>query len=545
MTKTQAAAAVGFYGKLPCRGDFLRRRVPQEFVDAWDPWVQECISESWHQLEERWLESYLTSPVWRFVLADGVCGTGAYAGVMLPSVDRVGRYFPLTIVARWNVDDSLVDAACLQQRWFEAAEALAVQALDAETLDLDDFDADVARLATQIDVSGASESAFLRNVIQHSEFPHRLAQWHVPLAAADSLQRAINVLALRELERTLRPLSIWWTDGSNEVDPGMLCGRGLPDARSFAAMMSGEWVSYGWSSLDPNRNERVKPRVNGRAQPAQHSAAEAAGDSLFAPLPLQITACHEPQVREAGADASGAHFVLRPDLGLWGVATSDAARTEYTAAQAIADVLQSVPQAGSLTALVEEVRRAIDGAKEQLARATLPGIEDEPVGTQAIVFLARGDECALVCSGDVQAMRCRSAAVTPIIGVASFADSAYSSGTTRAPALGSLMDLLAAPIEKAVNVNEGNGPPATRAPNAHETLVRYESLRAGDSWVIAGAPIFEEPQLPAVAAALADSGAQPAPALTALRTACSTHAVDTGGTFPVLLLCAARPTVEA
>src|SRR5699024_3426987 len=98
---------------------------------------------------------------------------------------------------------------------------------------------------------------------------------------------------------------------------------------------------------------------------------------------------------------------------------------------------------------------------------------------------------------------------------------------------------------KAVNVNEGNGPPATRAPNAHETLVRYESLRAGDSWVIAGAPIFEEPQLPAVAAALADSGAQPAPALTALRTACSTHAVETGGTFPVLLLCAARPTVEA
>ncbi len=156
MTKTQAAAAVGFYGKLPCRGDFLRRRVPQEFVDAWDPWVQECISESWHQLEERWLESYLTSPVWRFVLADGVCGTGAYAGVMLPSVDRVGRYFPLTIVARWNVDDSLVDAACLQQRWFEAAEALAGQALDAETLDLDDFAADVARLATLIVVSGAS-----------------------------------------------------------------------------------------------------------------------------------------------------------------------------------------------------------------------------------------------------------------------------------------------------------------------------------------------------------------------------------------------------
>jgi len=105
----QTATAVGFYGKLPCNGDFLQRRVPQEFIDVWDPWLQECIHASREALREDWLNAYLTSPVWRFVLAEGVCGSGAYAGVMLPSVDRVGRYFPLTIVAQLNVDDGVLE----------------------------------------------------------------------------------------------------------------------------------------------------------------------------------------------------------------------------------------------------------------------------------------------------------------------------------------------------------------------------------------------------------------------------------------------------
>src|SRR5690606_42162515 len=43
---------------------------------------------------------YHASPVWRFLLAPGVCGQGAWAGVMGPSSDRVGRCFPMVITAR-------------------------------------------------------------------------------------------------------------------------------------------------------------------------------------------------------------------------------------------------------------------------------------------------------------------------------------------------------------------------------------------------------------------------------------------------------------
>jgi type VI secretion system protein ImpM len=147
----QTATAVGFYGKLPCNGDFLQRRVPQEFIDVWDPWLQECIHASREALREDWLNAYLTSPVWRFVLAEGVCGSGAYAGVMLPSVDRVGRYFPLTIVAQLNVDDCVLEIACdCAQQWFTSAEALALGALEAADLDLVTFDTQVASLADQM-----------------------------------------------------------------------------------------------------------------------------------------------------------------------------------------------------------------------------------------------------------------------------------------------------------------------------------------------------------------------------------------------------------
>ena len=131
-----AQSAAGFYGKLPCKGDFLQRRVSQEFVDAWDAWLQQSLHVSREQLQERWLDAYLTSPVWRFVLAAGVCGSGTYAGVMLPSVDRVGRYFPLTLITQLNTEDCLLEVAGEAGRqWFESAEALALGKLQAVLAD--------------------------------------------------------------------------------------------------------------------------------------------------------------------------------------------------------------------------------------------------------------------------------------------------------------------------------------------------------------------------------------------------------------------------
>ncbi|HET7331149.1 type VI secretion system-associated protein TagF, partial [Dyella sp.] len=92
-----ATGAAGFFGKLPGAGDFVQRRLPSPFVDAWDQHFERAVNESKLALGDAWQHAYRSSPTWRFVLSPGVCTSAAWAGVMGPANDRVGRSFPMVI----------------------------------------------------------------------------------------------------------------------------------------------------------------------------------------------------------------------------------------------------------------------------------------------------------------------------------------------------------------------------------------------------------------------------------------------------------------
>src|SRR5580765_9612 len=128
---------VGFYGKLPSHGDFLRRRVSDAFVDAWDAWLRECLAASRTVLGARWLNVYLTSPAWRFICAAGSCGPAPVIGLMVPSVDRVGRYFPFTLVANLPDDVNPIAATTASAIFFDRAERLMIETLAAENIDFE------------------------------------------------------------------------------------------------------------------------------------------------------------------------------------------------------------------------------------------------------------------------------------------------------------------------------------------------------------------------------------------------------------------------
>ena len=64
--------SVGFFGKLPAVGDFVRRRVDDAVVDTWDAWLQGAMASSRDALGDRWLDLYLTAPMWRFFASPGV-----------------------------------------------------------------------------------------------------------------------------------------------------------------------------------------------------------------------------------------------------------------------------------------------------------------------------------------------------------------------------------------------------------------------------------------------------------------------------------------
>jgi type VI secretion system protein ImpM len=479
-----STSAVGFYGKLPSKGDFLQRRVSTEFIDVWDPWLQECMHLSRQALQANWLNAYLTSPVWRFVLAEGVCGSGAFAGVMVPSVDRVGRYFPLTLVAQLDVADCVLEIACgAGQQWFDAAEALALGALESADLDLELFDSQVASLAGLPDADGVAESVYLRALLQKSQFGRRTAQWHTPLVSAHSLQHAINLFATRELERTLRPLALWWTHGSDVVAPAWLCNNGLPAPESFVAMLAADWQHTGWESLDPDsdRDRRMSPAtLTFDPEAAAVTGADRVPEGWdLAAVPadthsMEILAWHEP-VSRISAEPMPIHFVTRPDVGIWGVTSAAVGDERSVASQSVADMLQSMQQGATLSSLVEVVRRSLELVGQQL-RPQSTG-EMTPMA-QTILFLAHGTECAFVYSGDVQVIRCRSAEVTSIVGLTATHDSAEEPSAAIGPAT-SLMALIESPIVSRSSIS-----------------VLYESLVPGDVWLLSSAPLLNEFDLP-------------------------------------------------
>jgi type VI secretion system protein ImpM len=99
---------IGFFGKLPSRGDFVRAGLSRAIVTAWDGWLQDVMPAS-HETQDTVLGS---ASAWRFNFGAGVCGPRAACGLFLPSTDRVGRSFPLLIAAESAMaTDAFLDAA--------------------------------------------------------------------------------------------------------------------------------------------------------------------------------------------------------------------------------------------------------------------------------------------------------------------------------------------------------------------------------------------------------------------------------------------------
>jgi type VI secretion system ImpM family protein len=122
----------GVYGKLPSYGDFVRRELPQSFVQPWDAWLQLCLGELRDTFGPDLAPLWARAPVWRFRLPAGACGDAAVAGVMLTSEDSVGRLFPLTLAAVLAADESPPN-----EDWYTALESSGLAGRDqGDTVDV-------------------------------------------------------------------------------------------------------------------------------------------------------------------------------------------------------------------------------------------------------------------------------------------------------------------------------------------------------------------------------------------------------------------------
>jgi type VI secretion system protein ImpM len=225
---------IGICGKIPSRGDFLSQGLPVNFVDSWNEWLQAVLAVSREQLADSWLETYLTSPVWHFALSAGVCGTDAMMGCLIPSVDRVGRHFPLTLASVMSC--SPVQAR-FQGAWADVFQQHALMTLE----DNFNFDSWLCSLGQQTAIWPE------RQLFTCSDNPstHRRPAW-----AIESNQTLDSTMLLHHSYRQqFGRYCLWWTEGSECVPPCTLISAGLPQVSQFAAMLDGDWECKHWQRM--------------------------------------------------------------------------------------------------------------------------------------------------------------------------------------------------------------------------------------------------------------------------------------------------------
>lgn len=209
----------GFYGKLASRGDFVSRGLAQHFIQPWDAWLSAGLQVSQQQLGQAWLNAYLVSPLWRFVVAPGVCGPQALAGVLMPSIDRVGRYFPLTVAQVIEPGQSLAALVSAPQQWFDHVEALMLATLEPDA-DFSAFEDGLSALGCLPTISAEPVSHF------------------AGLQRTDTTDPQTRQRVLAELACTRA--SLWWGNGSQHIAAGLMRCQDLPESREFGSYLLGQ-----------------------------------------------------------------------------------------------------------------------------------------------------------------------------------------------------------------------------------------------------------------------------------------------------------------
>lgn len=205
---------VGVFGKLPARRDFVQHMVEPRLMELFDPWLQGAVAQSREQLGETWLHTYLQAPIWRFWLGPKITGKPVL-GALMPSVDGVGRYFPLCVIGTFDVmvGPPEIDE---QDLWFEAVEGLMLGALAEE---------------------GTYEA--LQSGI--TDLPEPITAISLPAEGA-GLKGMFATLRHAQMRDFYGNLSYWWVPSPDDgaTAPRAFVRRGLPSPVEYAMMIGME-----------------------------------------------------------------------------------------------------------------------------------------------------------------------------------------------------------------------------------------------------------------------------------------------------------------
>ena len=215
----RAMLAPGFFGKVPCRGDFIGRRLPPSFRQSWETWLASLAVAAHGALDADWPDAWLTAPLWHFGIGTALAPPGGAVGIVVASVDRADRCFPFSIIAAARpgaCDEGGVFA------WSRAAETLILAALD-DGADPEALDAALVALGPPCLSTGPVHACGTWPLALDGDWPSpdpdpRLPSSRLPPGPDQS---------------------VWWCRGSARMPALHVRCDGLPGPRTTAAMITG------------------------------------------------------------------------------------------------------------------------------------------------------------------------------------------------------------------------------------------------------------------------------------------------------------------
>jgi type VI secretion system protein ImpM len=228
----------GLFGKLQAKRDFIAVATPRSFLAAWEPWLQGGISASRQRLGDRWQNAFLTAPIWRFWLGADICGVTTM-GALMPSMDGVGRYFPLTFLAFAEAGEGPpppeIDPA---DGWFAAVEAFLFTTLEPGR-GFEELTDALAALPAPPPPPPPPEG--VAGVAPYAG---------VVAAGEDGFSRLFESARRADGAGACAAMSFWWTAGGQDYPPRAIATPGLPDPQLFAAMLTGDFAAVAAVSED-------------------------------------------------------------------------------------------------------------------------------------------------------------------------------------------------------------------------------------------------------------------------------------------------------
>jgi type VI secretion system protein ImpM len=225
--------ACGLFGKLPGKRDFIALGAPSAFLSVYEPWLQGGLTASRLELGAGWQDAFLHAPIWRFWLGSAFCGQ-TVAGAFMPSVDGIGRYFPLTVFAIAETGAAIPPPELdPQDAWFARAEDLLLHALEPEA----SYEA-VAQALAELPLPNDDLKAPPPDMVRLSD--------GTIVSALDSATFPARLSALRveDHTRSYGHASYFWTVGGSDFEPLALVGQALPSPYLFTGLLTGRFDSF-------------------------------------------------------------------------------------------------------------------------------------------------------------------------------------------------------------------------------------------------------------------------------------------------------------